>query len=116
MEENKKPKKSNKNNARKIILTILIILILTVAVFLIIKLTLNSSNQDDSNQSNQSNFEDWLHDNCNCTERNNWKCPKGYYLVPEQKLCERNDNKTYTNVLLGCSKYDCNGTIYNITI
>lgn len=53
----------------------------------------------------------WLVDNCNCTERNNLKCPEGFVLESDIRLC-RNKSEV-TNVLLGCSKYDCNEEIYS---
>ena len=74
---------------------------------------------------------DWLVDNCECIERENLKCDEGFELFEEERLCKRTiikcpseivldiegickSEKQYTNVLLGCSKYNCTGEIYEI--
>ena len=53
-------------------------------------------------------YEEWLVDNCDCFERERLKCSEGFELVG--RICKAKG--TYTNVLLGCSKYNCSGEIH----
>ena len=55
--------------------------------------------------------EDWLFDNCNCTERNAIKCPTEINDY-EDGYCVNTTKKTITNPMKACSKYNCsvNGT------
>ncbi|MBR9701733.1 hypothetical protein GOV13_02315 [Candidatus Pacearchaeota archaeon] len=55
---------------------------------------------------------DWLVDNCDCIERNNFRCLNGFELDAENRLC-RGDGSV-TNVILGCSKYNCTGEVYEV--
>jgi len=102
--------KNNKQTRKKIIAIIGAIVLLEIILFVVIKFNSERTNENSSLQEDIS----WLHDNCDCIERNNWKCPDGFYLVSGEKSCKRMDNKSITNVLLGCSKYDCNGTIHEV--
>jgi len=53
---------------------------------------------------------DLLVENCECIERENLFCPDGFEL--EERICV-GDGK-FTNVQLGCSKYDCDGKIKEV--
>jgi len=90
------------NNKIKISIIAVVILALIVVGF---KLTGFYSSVDKSIPD-----KDWMVDNCDCIERNNLKCKEGYEL--KERICVK-DNLV-TNVLLGCSKYDCDGTIYGV--
>jgi len=86
----------------KILITAIIILLLIGIGYKIVRIPFNEDKPVPDS--------DWLHDNCNCTERNNLQCPEGYTL--DVRACIK--NKTMTNAILKCSKYDCNGTIYEV--
>ena len=55
---------------------------------------------------------DHIKDTCECIERNNLKCSGDFQLDPKDGMCKKLG--TITNPLLGCSKYDCQGEIYEI--
>jgi len=85
---------------------VIILAVLAMGLFIHKTITTNAIKEN-------PDLEEWLYDNCNCTERNNWKCFEGFVLEPELKLC-RNGTE-YSHVILGCSKYECDGEIYTLT-
>lgn len=56
-----------------------------------------------------------LVDDCKCIEKNRATCSEGFVLSADGKACRNEPKKVFTNVLLSCSKYDCDGeiNIYN---
>ena len=89
----------------KLILGIAVLLILVVGFFAFKKFTGNVAMENTEKY-------DWLVDNCECIERENLKCPDGFEL--EERVCRDKEKNTFTNVLLGCSKYDCNGKVWGV--
>ena len=61
-------------------------------------------------QREQVAYQDQLVDNCDCIERERLKCFEGFELNIEKRRCEK--DKIFTNVLLGCSKYNCSEGIH----
>lgn len=57
----------------------------------------------------EENYSSWLAENCKCLERNIIFCPEGFIL--KNQSCVNEQEKTFTNKLAGCSKYDCSGEI-----
>ena len=55
----------------------------------------------------EENYSTWLAQNCKCLERNIIICPTGFALV--NQACINQTEKTYTNTLLACSEYNCDG-------
>ncbi len=88
---------------------VIILSALIVAIGIMVIVVKFTNNVGDSNHETPKDY-----DGCTCLERNNWKCPDGFHLLGEERVCIRAGNKTVTNVLLGCSKYDCNGTVYEV--
>ena len=88
-----------------------VILILAVLTIVLVVVT-NVENVLVANaimeQKEQEAYEDELVDNCDCIKRERLKCPEGFELIG--RSCKR-DGK-WTNVLLGCSKYNCSGEIH----
>lgn len=94
---------------KKIIKNVILILAVLVAVLVIVT---NVENALTANvikeQIEQKVHEEELVDNCDCIERERWKCSGGFELIG--RACKR-DNE-WTNVLLGCSRYNCSGEIH----
>ena len=96
-----------KSKIRKTIWVVIgILVLLALSFFLLKKTILGNVIKDGSSEAN------WAKENCNCTERNNLKCPDGYEV--RDRLCA--GEGSVTNPVLGCSKYDCNGTIYEVKL
>ncbi len=87
----------------------LVIILAVLLAVLILGFFITKTITTNAVKENNAKF-DWLKDNCNCIERDNLKCPEGFVLEPDAKLCKKGID--ITNVLLGCSKYDCNEEIY----
>ncbi len=60
-------------------------------------------------QEEQEDYQEWLTDNCNCTEWERIKCKKGFEYNEDRGYCI--SGKKLTNPLLACSKYNCNEEI-----
>lgn len=71
-----------------------------------------TSNAVKEKQIIEENYKDWLVENCACVERNSTFCDSGYEL--NENFCVNETLNTFTNVLKGCSKYECSGT--NVTL
>lgn len=108
---------------KNIILAIIILLIAVALAFFIVKNITGNVVKDESKK------EIWLENNCECVERENVKCPEGYKLMDEKRLCEKVTEKCFTGesnvlscepfvqyspVLLSCSEYDCDGEIWRV--
>ena len=103
-------KKNNKslNNQKKIILTVLLFVIILVVLLVgILKLT-------EKKQPTGLVVDDFYGDTCTCLERGLNKCLSGYELSVkwDGELCINKTLGTFTNIVKGCSKYDCSGIIY----
>ena len=112
-----------KKETRKKLVYVLIILILAGASFLVVK-------NITANVIKQTPDTDWLSDNCDCIENEKIKCREEFEFDEERGFCKRTvvrcpselvldldecETETQvTNFLLGCSKYNCSGEIYNI--
>ena len=60
------------------------------------------------NQESQA-YQEWLAENCNCLAHGRIMCPTGFEL--KNQSCVNEQQKTYTNLLAGCSEYNCSGKI-----
>ena len=104
-----KEKDNQKRIERKILITILIIILLIFLPFLlIINFIENSANKKIQEQ---EDYYDLLVDNCECIANEKLACSKGFVLNETARLC-RTEGK-YTNVLLGCSQFNCEDEIVN---
>ncbi len=66
------------------------------------------ANMIKENQESQA-YQEWLVENCKCLEKNKIECSEGYIL--QNQTCVNEQENTFTNILLKCSKYDCAGEI-----
>ena len=71
------------------------------------KLSIRENKNITNSEENFSFYEDEV---CRCIERKRLRCLEGFELDSENRLCRKGND--FTNVILGCSKYECSGTIY----
>ena len=112
-----------KKKINKMMWIVIVIIVILAAAFLIQTMT--------SYIVKEIPDKDWLVDNCECIERENLICPNGFEVVEGDRMCKKitldcpselvidieglcKERITYTNPLLGCSKYDCSGEIYKV--
>jgi len=108
----KKQKQEKLRKQKKIIMLILLsVIILGSLLLVILKLI---ANQSDNNQSTGLAIDDFYSsDNCRCLEREDLRCGNSsWQLDAERRICV--NGKSITNVILGCSKYECNGITYEL--
>lgn len=55
---------------------------------------------------------DWVEENCDCIERENFYCSFENFELGEGNLCWKGEE--FTNPVRGCSKYNCTGEIYEV--
>jgi len=101
----KSRKQENKQN--KIMLIVAIVLVGLVVSLYAIKLAMTANAI--KIQEEQVKYYDWLVDNCKCLSHERIFCREGFELSEHKEFC-RADGKI-TNVLKGCSEYDCSGEI-----
>jgi hypothetical protein len=92
---------------------LIIILALTVIVIIVSLLMgiLNFKVQPNNNQSKVLTLDDFYsEDICRCLVHELNKCTSGYEL--NGNLCVNNTLGTFTNVIKGCSEYECAGVGY----
>ncbi|MFH1325217.1 MAG: hypothetical protein ABIH49_00405 [archaeon] len=92
------------------------VLIIIGLITLISVNKIQTANVIKQQEEEQKYFEDWLPENCNCVERNRLKCSLGFELDKERELCVNKIEKTFTNVLLGCSVYSCGEGNYTFNL
>jgi len=80
-----------------------IVIALVLLIFFLYGLNKNKQVPDD--------FDFYFEDVCRCLERDRLKCSNGFELDEERRACIKEGE--YTNVLLGCSKYECSGDLYD---
>ena|SRR3989344_4101671 len=92
------------------------IIVLATAIFALIYYHGNITANAIKEQQEQEYYESWLPENCDCLEKERIKCSDGFELVGN--LCRNETEKTFTNVLKACSKYDCKdeGTVYTFNL
>ncbi|MEK6817279.1 MAG: hypothetical protein AABX80_00605 [Nanoarchaeota archaeon] len=108
---------------KKILIIILVLALLLVSAFFIVKNFTGNVVKDESKK------ELWLENNCECVKREIIKCPEGYELMDEKRLCEKVTEKCskgelnkifcepfvqYSPVLLSCSEYNCDEEIWKV--
>ena len=54
-------------------------------------------------------YQEWLDENCQCINHEKIMCPSGFEL--KNQSCINEQENTYTNLLAGCSEYNCSGEI-----
>ena len=101
----KKANNKNLNNQKKIIvIVILAVIILGLLLIGILKLTAKK-------QPVGLALDDFYSDDiCRCLEHELNECSSRYELSGD--VCINKTSGTYTNVIKGCSKYECSGIIY----
>ncbi len=62
-------------------------------------------------QKEKEDYYNRLVDDCKCLEKNRPSCSEGFVLSQDGKICRNEQKKIFTNILLSCSKYDCDGEI-----
>ena len=105
----KKPGIKSKKGIYIIIISCVLVLLLLLISGLIYK---KLSTKEDKNTGNTSdeNFSFYDEDKCRCIERERLKCLEGFELDLENRLCRKGNE--ITNVILGCSEYECSGVVY----
>jgi len=110
--KSKKPENSKieKKKVYKIIVSCVIILLLALLSGLVFKkFTVKENRGVDASNESLSFYDS---DKCRCIERERLRCNEGFELDLENRLCRNVNGKEVTNVILGCSKYECSGTVY----
>lgn len=109
-EKKKKIKLSSSNRTILIILSILVIISLLTAGIL----KLMSDKEDNNSTGTGLSIEEFYSsENCRCLERNDFRCSNSsWQLDIENRRCT--NGKTFTNVIAGCSQYECLGIIYQL--
>lgn len=109
--KNKEDDRKKRNNLATLLIVIIIVLVLAVAV-----LALQLSKKPATVEKKVIDYKtdkEWYKDDCKCVE---WKgekvCPSGFQ--PNGKLCATSDNKTLTNYMIACSKYECDKVFVQI--
>jgi len=108
----------NKLNNRLILTVTFVILSVIILIFFMINVLLTSKVIYEEKEKILEAIEDkrlfyedlFSEDNCRCFERERLKCSGEFELVEEKRLCKKGNE--ITNVLLGCSKYECSGQVY----
>ena len=103
-----KRKKNKFNRELVFIAVITFLLIVSISFFMIKFNSINSEVIDDEKLFDEDFFSG---DNCRCFERERLKCSGEFELVEGSRLCKKGNE--VTNVLLGCSKYECSGQVYS---
>ena len=88
-----------------ILMLVFLVVVIIVAINLEKELTANAIKE-------QEVQEEWFVDNCECIERERLKCREGFELVG--RICK--SEGAWTNVLLGCSKYNCSEEIHEFNL
>lgn len=86
-----------------------IIVVAIVIVGFVIKTAMNVNSV--KKQEEQKIYYEWLVDNCECTEHERIFCQEGFELSESKKICVAEGK--FTNVLKGCSQYNCEEEIVN---
>lgn len=87
---------------------ILILAVLAIVLLIVINIRNVMVANAIKEQREQEVYQDQLVDNCDCIERERWKCSEGFELIG--RACKRDGD--WTNVLLGCSKYNCSDGVH----
>jgi hypothetical protein len=100
-------KKQNEKNKKINIIIVSLIVLLAVIIGILV-----FSNKPKENTSAGLSIDDFYSDEqCRCLERENLRCANSsWQLDLERKACIY--EKSITNVVLGCSRYECNGITY----
>ncbi|MBS3071038.1 hypothetical protein J4407_01920 [Candidatus Pacearchaeota archaeon] len=100
---------SKKNKKVIIAITILIIAIaIVISGFVYTEMFAKNS---DVNYTDDESFAFYDENQCRCFERERLICnDETWTLDSESRICKKGNERT--NVLLGCSKYECSGVIY----
>jgi len=86
----------------KIISVILLIILIGISVYFVREMkTTNAIREAEENEK----YEDWLSDNCKCLEKERIKCSEYFELIGG--VCKNEEKGLFTNVLKGCSVYEC---------
>lgn len=105
----KKKNKTKKNTKRIAMIAFIVVAVIVLA--LIIKLPPFVNNASKSSEYPSAYSED----TCACIARERLKCPDdSWKLNVTQRFCQR--GKEITNIILGCSKYECSGIFYSFNI
>ena len=94
---------------KTIIILVVILLTLALAFFIVKKFVITGKVVEAGSEKS-----DWLVENCECIERENLRCNSGFKLNKEDRICVRENDGSITNVVLGCSKYECGDEIWRI--
>jgi len=85
---------------------IIIIIGVTLIVYFSLMLIGNKMRTDAvKEQEKQKSYYEWLIENCECAIKDRFFCSDGFVLTGTR--CYKNATKTYSNRLIGCSKYEC---------
>tara|TARA_Y100000296_G_scaffold84834_1_gene119212 strand:- start:2194 stop:2529 length:336 start_codon:yes stop_codon:yes gene_type:complete len=98
----------NKFNEKLVLIMIIVFLLIISILFFIIKFNNINSEVIDNSLFLEEFFSE---DNCRCFERERLKCDEEFEFDEERRLCKKGNE--VTNVLLGCSKYECSGQVYS---
>ena len=109
------PRKKEMNELKKstVFMGVLVVALAIIALLLVYFRNLQGSTNttSSSNFYSGSDYPSGYSDSCTCTAHERMKCSdSSWTLYPENRLCKKGSQ--VTNVVWGCSEYDCAGTIY----
>ena len=87
-------------------IAIIIVILLASAIFINKVKTGNAIREVEE----QKTLESMFSDNCKCVEKERVGCSSGFEL--KGGICKNETLKIFTNVLKGCSEYECSGGNY----
>mgnify|MGYP001584765949 FL=1 len=114
----KKQKTNSKNLEKKKldnkkVLIVIISSVVLLAVIFVVGSILTSKQNDQSSQKGLSLDDFYSEDSCRCLERELNRCLSGFELTEDGNFCMNQTLGTYTNVVKGCSSYECSGVNYD---
>lgn len=104
-------KLNKKASFKTTLVLIFVLVVLGVSFFLFTSVGDSiSSRIIENKEKEQENYNIWLSENCKCLEHERLKCREGYELG-EDGMCVNSEEKTFTNPLEACSRYECSDGI-----
>jgi hypothetical protein len=90
----------------KLIKKIIIIGILIIGTIFSLILIQNKIKGNVVKENNEQAYSsDWLFENCECLEKQRYRCIDGYEM--KGTICYNSIKRSYSSRLIGCSKYEC---------
>ena len=103
--------KSQDKDVKFVVIGIILVLVAFLLVGLYTKINYDRDLKKNADLEDPLSQSFYSEDSCRCVERERLKCPEGYELNSEGRFCS--NGESFTNVVLGCSAYECSGVIYS---